>query len=394
MESLFSYGEIRRDTERDLIHILRDLLQGYSLVGASIIILENSRDWFVASAGEKFAFNQNELDWLRSQSRRNTRTLGSFMRSELRTPDGIHLGFLVVKRRFFFFPILLRKSLLLYAKWIMSIFELQKVRVQVESAQREFNEQGKILDRSRASLEESAKLASLGFMASGIAHEINNPLSIILAHAVAVASHLEKEEFDRGLINEKMHQVEQVVMRISRIILGLKRFARDDAHEDPQLVLLKDLVSETLLFIGEKMKIEGIRFDDSMIPEILMLSCRPIQVSQVLLNLFDNAIDAVRPLKEKWIRVEAGAFENGVRVKVVDSGFGLGKEVQNRIFDPFFTTKPQGKGTGLGLSISCRIMDLHEGRIYLDTAAPNTCFILDFPNDFKPEGFVSAEVPK
>ena len=122
------------------------------------------------------------------------------------------------------------------------------------------------------------------------------------------------------------------------------------------------------------MKIDSSSFD-------LPLDCRPVQISQVLLNLLSNALDAVENTENPWIAIEAEAIpeKQEIEIRITDSGPGIPNAVAEKMMNPFFTTKPSGKGTGLGLSISTRIMQEHGGTLRLDRSHPYTQFILRLP---------------
>jgi C4-dicarboxylate-specific signal transduction histidine kinase len=106
---------------------------------------------------------------------------------------------------------------------------------------------------------------------------------------------------------------------------------------------------------------------------------RPVQLSQVFLNLLNNAFDAIEGAPSPWIRVELYSEDDFIEVSVTDSGPGVAKEIRSRIMEPFFTTKPLGKGTGLGLSVSAGIMKAHHGSLFLDETSPNTRFVVRMP---------------
>lgn len=119
-----------------------------------------------------------------------------------------------------------------------------------------------------------------------------------------------------------------------------------------------------------------------MMPEVregLEVECRPTQISQVILNLLNNAHDAIGSLEEKWVMVSVTEIENDIEIRVTDSGSGIPEHVRMKIMEPFFTTKPVGKGTGLGLSVSLGILKAHRGSLVVDTESKNTCFVLRFP---------------
>ncbi len=231
----------------------------------------------------------------------------------------------------------------------------------------------------QAQLLQSAKMASLGEMAGGIAHEINNPLAIILAKAHQVRRRLGAPPIDAPQVEAEIAKIEDTAERIGKIIRGLRTFSRH-AEGDPMMeVPFGDVLRDTLELCKERfakslvaLQIEG--------ETNLAVRCRPAQISQVLMNLLNNAHDAVHELPEKWIRVraEVGPGER-LRVSVTDSGHGISPSVVAKMMDPFFTTKEVGRGTGLGLSISKSILEDHGGSLGYDPTSHHTRFVLEVP---------------
>lgn len=233
---------------------------------------------------------------------------------------------------------------------------------------------------SHRQLMEAHRLAALGQMAAGIAHEINNPLTIILSRAEQVQMDLEKGVIEAPALKEKMTSIEHTTQRIARIVHGLRVFARDDTSAPMRTNSWAQIRKETLSFCRERLHDAGIELicDESTDFDFL---CHPLQIQQVLLNLLGNAADAVAGLNERWIRLEAATTADGIEIRVTDSGRGLGPHVRHRIFEPFFTTKEVGKGMGLGLSISKGVIEDHGGSLRYDEESPHTRFILRLPRD-------------
>ncbi len=227
---------------------------------------------------------------------------------------------------------------------------------------------------------ESAKMSSLGEMAGGIAHEINNPLTIIAGMAETISRTLKRQPLDMMRLEKASQRIETTVERVSKIVKGLKTFARDGSRDDFESYSVAQLLNETVDFCGIRFSECGIELHIEFPPNELKFNCRPIEIEQVLLNLLNNAFDAISDLKEKWISIttEVDEINNTLRLRIVDSGNGIPVAVQEKLFTPFFTTKDVGKGTGLGLSISQGIISQHSGSIYVDNSHPNTCFVLEF----------------
>ncbi|HEX4924120.1 MAG TPA: ATP-binding protein, partial [Bdellovibrionales bacterium] len=122
----------------------------------------------------------------------------------------------------------------------------------------------------------------------------------------------------------------------------------------------------------------------------LVIACRPTQISQVLLNLLNNAHDAVAEQTEKWVKLDVRDLGDSVELSVTDSGAGIPPEIQEKIMQPFFTTKQIGEGTGLGLSISKGLVDSHHGQLRLDAKSKNTRFVVLLPKTQQPADMKGA----
>lgn len=224
----------------------------------------------------------------------------------------------------------------------------------------------------------SAKLASIGEMASGIAHEVNNPLTIISGKARLINRSLKNVPVNSQEIADHCAKIETTVHRISKIITGLKNFSRDTDNEEPKKVNLSKLIDETFGFCAERFKNHGIEVEIT-VPSEIFLDAREVQLSQVILNLLNNAHDAIHEENDSWIKIIAEEKNKSVFLRIIDSGKGIPIEIQEKMFQPFFTTKEVGEGTGLGLSISRGMVEKNQGLLYIDQELPNTCFVLEFP---------------
>jgi PAS domain S-box-containing protein len=237
------------------------------------------------------------------------------------------------------------------------------------------------VQKQQVLMSSSSRLTALGEMAGGIAHEINNPLTVAHAHASRLRDMAEAgKTLDAETIIRSAQKIESVCMRISRIIAGLRSIARDGDNDRFVLSPLKPIIEDALSLSTEKFRHRQIELVVDPIPENVTIECRSVQISQVLVNLLLNAQHAVEVLPaDRWIRLSVLERIATIEIHITDSGGGIQPEIRDRIFDPFFTTKEVGKGTGLGLSISASIAEAHGGALYLDENESQTKFVLILP---------------
>lgn len=242
-------------------------------------------------------------------------------------------------------------------------------------------ERTKLLDEERSRSMQSAKLASLGEMAGGIAHEINNPLAIISSTMQFLRKSIDRKRLTETLLIDSIQTVEGTVERTSKIITGLKTVSRSSEGFDKRDVLIRDIFEDVLSLCSEKFRNNGISIQIELGSPAFdkIIRCDRVQLSQVILNLLSNAFDAVQEVQNKWVHIELDEDHNYHQIMVSDSGSGIPEAIVEKIFNPFFTSKEVGKGTGLGLSISKSIMEKHGGAIELDRTTGETCFILKLP---------------
>jgi PAS domain S-box-containing protein len=258
-------------------------------------------------------------------------------------------------------------------------FELVDVATRLMGIAIERGQTERLLRDQQAKMIVSSKLAALGEMAAGLAHEINNPLAIIQCRAAQLSMMVESGQTTPALLDEVGRSIHATTQRISKIIRGLRSFARETEHEAKVRVPLAGIIDETLAFCKERFKSHAIELRMPQISQDLLLECRPVEMSQVLLNLLNNSRDAVEGMEEKWIEINAREEGERVLISVTDSGAGIPEEVRDRIMQPFFTTKAVDRGTGLGLSISDGIVSSHGGTLALDEASPHTRFVISLP---------------
>ncbi|MDZ4082521.1 MAG: ATP-binding protein [Bdellovibrionales bacterium] len=236
-----------------------------------------------------------------------------------------------------------------------------------------------IILEQRAKISDAAKFSSLGVMAGGVAHEINNPLAIISGKAQGVLRKLGRENLKPTDLGTDIEVIVKTVDRIARIVRGLRAVSRSGQSDPFEPADLREIVEDSVSLCRERFNASGIEFRVNEVPSI-KIRCRPTQIAQVMINLLNNAYDAAESAEAgKWIEIDFSERNGFVEIHVMDSGHGVAVEHRDRIMTPFFTTKEVGKGTGLGLSISNSIVRDHGGVLEYDTKASNTCFKLCLP---------------
>lgn len=223
------------------------------------------------------------------------------------------------------------------------------------------------LEKMHKRLAEQEKLSSLGLLAAGIAHEMNNPLAYVASNVRSLQKDLSALARDPELLKEYQEDVVPAtldgIQRVTSIVGDLRRFARGDGVEMQEYDLNRE-VGAALRIAHNELKYKcQVDVDLAQLPPVLG---RPQQIVQVLVNLLTNAAQAIE--KKGVVRVETRATPHEVTISVADSGLGMSPETLGRLFQPFFTTKPIGQGMGLGLSVAHGIVKSHGGRLEVQSA--------------------------
>ncbi|HMC14183.1 MAG TPA: ATP-binding protein, partial [Albitalea sp.] len=292
----------------------------------------------------------------------------------------------------------------LTAKWQMT----QQLALQIDNLEDTVEERTLELTQANESLHaeiverkhletqlvQSEKLASIGQLAAGVAHEINNPIGYIFSNFGTLEDYLNslfqmlaayqtaamrspeiagnlatlreklQIEFLMEDVPSLMRESKEGIGRVRQIVQDLKDFSRVDSVQEWQRANLHQGIDSTLNIVASEVRFKAeVVKEYGEIPEI---ECLPSQINQVVMNLVVNAAHAMCSERGRII-VRTGRFGDEVWIEVEDNGSGIPQEIQPRIFDPFFTTKPIGKGTGLGLSLSYGIVQKHGGRISVDS---------------------------
>jgi len=219
------------------------------------------------------------------------------------------------------------------------------------------------LGRTQAQLVHSEKLASLGVLAGGVAHEINNPLMVILGRTELLLMNQDLAEPMRKDLDTICHETQ----RIATIVENLLAFSRKSRQEKIEKVQINEVLLRTLMLGEHQLTVGNVKVTKELDQNLPQIDANAGQLQQVLMNLIINAHHAMPEGGDLVVRT-GQLPDNRVFVEIADTGSGISEEDLNRIFDPFFTTKEEGKGTGLGLAVSRNIIEGHRGEIGVQSA--------------------------
>lgn len=243
----------------------------------------------------------------------------------------------------------------------------------------ELVEAQKKLREQEAKAQYSAKLASLGEMAAGIAHEVNNPLTIIQGTANIIRRLVNETPMDVTTVKTLSEKLITTSERISKTVRSLKALSRNGDNDPKHEIAIQNVITQCLDISEQRFRQNGIELRLDKGTEDFFVNGREVQLSQVLINLINNSIDAIKKSDEKWICLSVRKQDHSVVIEIKDSGKGIPSDIQQKIMDPFFTTKDVNQGTGLGLSISKNIIQDHEGELSLVPEEKNTTFRIRLP---------------
>ncbi|MGK5095307.1 ATP-binding protein [Deltaproteobacteria bacterium TL4] len=244
--------------------------------------------------------------------------------------------------------------------------ELLQTKEELQQSNEKLNQSNRQLKATQAQLIQSSKLVSIGEMATGIAHELNQPLGYIRTHA-QLATMNEVDGLDVSTAYKALKLVEEGTTRMMKIMTHLKSFARQTGF-DLQPVNLYESLENSLILLNEQLRLHNIEVIKKYSPSPTSVLGNTYQLEQVFINLITNARDALESRKNATLTIEVELCPNAnavqeVHIHFTDNGCGIAEQYMDKLFDPFFTTKEVGKGTGLGLSISYGIIQEHHGEI-------------------------------
>lgn len=289
------------------------------------------------------------------------------------SPDHINLLHLIFLYAMFYLYQL--KQFRTYRNELIQHFTYQ---IELERKNQELKQSKDLIVEQTVQLVHTSRLALLGEMSAGVAHEINNPLSVISSSVQMLQRLVKTDTLDLKIVNDYTTKATKAIHRISAIVNGLKHLSNQSERLPKAKVTAEEILQETTPFVQEHFIAMGINFKVT-VTEGIQLACHPVQISQVLINILKNAADALNECRaeDKWIHLNVYKNQNFLRLAISNGGPKINPDLVKSLFTPFVTTKKNG--TGLGLSISQAIMKEHGGEIYLDLKAPYTTFVIQHP---------------
>lgn len=241
-----------------------------------------------------------------------------------------------------------------------------------------------LLAKQQMALADSMKMAALGEMSNGMAHEINNPLAIISSKSQLIYDQLSQgKPLDPRFITTSMKKISETSFRIAGIIKSLQRFSKDPSNDPFEFNKVSQIIQDAIALSQARMNKAKIKLSVQLQNDILVYS-QAGQLTQTVLNILNNSIDAVQNLDEnkRWIEIQAikNDVDHKIQLLVRDGGPGIHENLRGKVMNPFFTTKQIGQGMGLGLSVAKGIIESHKGNIYFNFESPSTELIIELPH--------------
>jgi len=235
------------------------------------------------------------------------------------------------------------------------------------------------LRNTQSKITQTAKMVALGEMSGGVAHEINTPLGVIQLENDGLRKLCQTHAITAERVSASVERTAAMVSRISRIVNGLRTFARENAGEAPADVTVRELVDAAADLCSGRMSSRGVTFEINQIPEGLKVRCHSNKIIQALLNLLNNALEAAETVTGGKVQLDVTDVNGLAKIAVSDNGRGVPKNIREKIMQPFFTTKKIGEGTGLGLSVALGIVNSYGGTIDYETSDRGSIFVIGLP---------------
>jgi|GEM_PF-2181368 len=264
---------------------------------------------------------------------------------------------------------------------LVVVFIVFGVAIYGHNMQKKLKETSAIIEQQNHQLLRQGKLAALGTMAGGIAHEINNPLTVIKGFGGQLERMIKRGKLDEESVANASKLIVKTSDRIAAIVRGLRVFSRDGSRDPFKQESVFEMIEDAKLFCAERMMKRQVKLKVEPPAENFFFDCRMVEIGQVIINLLNNAADAVGGTPDAWVllKIERNSSKNTVRISVKDSGKPIPDHIAKNLFTLFFTTKVVGEGTGLGLAICMGIAKGHHGTMSLVRSNGANEFILEIP---------------
>lgn len=236
------------------------------------------------------------------------------------------------------------------------------------------------IESQRVQMIQTSKMSSLGEMAGGVAHEINNPLAVIVMRVETIKKKLEDGSLDQAQLLDALGKIETTAEKIAQIVKGLRTFSRNAEHDPKVSCSLRSILDDTLALCKTRFHHQQIQLTvDYKLSDKDVVVCNATQISQIFMNLLNNAYDATQNLPVREVTVAVEKADPYFVISFTNNGEPIPQALAEKIMEPFFTTKPVNQGTGLGLSISHAIAKSHGGELVYDMHTERTTFRLYLP---------------
>jgi signal transduction histidine kinase len=238
-----------------------------------------------------------------------------------------------------------------------------------------------VIRESERDLANSKKLAALGQLSGGIAHEINNPLTILSGRIRIVSTLHKRKQLDEERLEKEINSIVKLVSRVESIVNTLRTFSKDDYMTDFKIIDFGSVVSEAVIVFKDLFDTKNIALFNKLEGQPYFVLGNSNLLERAVFNLIKNSYGEIKDSDHPWIEidVEDKLDPDFLVVNLTDSGYGIPDQIADRLMEPFFTTKKVGEGTGLGLSLTQNILSMHKGKLKYNAENQNTQFQLYFP---------------
>jgi two-component system, NtrC family, sensor kinase len=264
------------------------------------------------------------------------------------------------------------------AEHILEKYEHFKTKSENATLTHQCNSQNQFFSRQKSALFQNWRLRTIGLHARGIAHEINNPLAIILGRLSIMQSWFEKENAEPAKMIKGLDQLKLAAERISKTVEGLKSFASSDLATQKADVSSRTLLNDAISFVSERFKMAQIELTCDPVPDF-KINCRGSEISQVLVSVLSNAYDACFEASIKEVHVSFAETEKQFSCKISDSGPGILSEIKASMFEPFSSSKSPDQGMGAGLFVASSHLSAQGGSIQFDRIQDRTVCTIILP---------------